>query len=107
SESVSDGINLENPTVTNPDATPTVKMVINNNEASTTSTKVTLNVTATNSTHIRFYDNANSTWTAWEPVKTTRAWTLSSGAGSKWVKAQTKNAAGKMSTSVSDGIILK
>ncbi|QMU29508.1 polysaccharide lyase [Adhaeribacter radiodurans] len=107
STTVMDGINLENPIVSDPNATPTVKMVINNNAASTTSTKVTLNVTATNSTHIRFYDNANSNWTAWEAVKTTRAWTLSSGAGSKWVKAQTKNAAGKMSTSVSDGIILK
>ncbi|PSR53871.1 hypothetical protein AHMF7605_10260 [Adhaeribacter arboris] len=107
SESVSDGINLESPTVTDPNATPTVAMVINNNAASTTSAKVTLNIKATNSTHIRFYDNSNSTWTAWEKVATTRTWTLSSGAGSKWVKAQTKNAAGKMSTSVSDGITLK
>ncbi len=87
--------------------TPIASIVINDNAASTTSTQAMLSIKSVNATHMRFYDNSNSNWTSWEPAATTRPWTLSSGAGSKWVKVQVKNVAGKMSATASDGIILK
>ncbi len=85
STTYSDDITLKTST-----GTPTVTMVINNNAATTNSTQATLNITAANAAQMRFYDNANSTWTAWETAAATKAWTLSSGDGSKWVKVQVK-----------------
>ncbi|MDQ3291119.1 MAG: polysaccharide lyase [Bacteroidota bacterium] len=87
--------------------TPSVSIVINDNASVTYSTQATLTIKSVNATHMRFYDNANSTWTNWEPIASTRPWTLSSGAGSKWVKAQVKNVLGTMSATTSDGITLK
>ncbi|MDQ4141815.1 MAG: hypothetical protein M3142_15000, partial [Bacteroidota bacterium] len=66
-----------------------------------------LTIKAVNATKMRFYDNRNSRWTNWEPVSSTKIWTLSRGDGSKWVKVQVRNAAGVMSQSSSDGIILR
>ncbi|MDQ4140691.1 MAG: polysaccharide lyase, partial [Bacteroidota bacterium] len=86
--------------------TPTVTMVINKNKSITSSRKAILTIKAVNATKMRFYDNSNSRWTSWEPVSSTKIWTLSKGDGSKWVKVQVRNAAGVMSQSSSDGIIL-
>lgn len=86
---------------------PTVKMVINQNAGVTTSRKVTLNIRATAAKQMRFYDDANSNWTNWEAAATTKKWTLSRNNGSKWVKIQVRNAAGIMSASTFDGIILR
>ncbi|QMU27659.1 polysaccharide lyase [Adhaeribacter radiodurans] len=87
--------------------TPVASIVINDNASVTYSNQATLTIKAVNATHMRFYDNANSTWTNWEPIAATRPWTLSSGAGSKWVKVQVKNVMGIMSATASDGITLK
>ncbi|PSR52153.1 hypothetical protein AHMF7605_00745 [Adhaeribacter arboris] len=87
--------------------TPVASILINDNASITYSTQATLSIKAVNATHMRFYDNANSTWTNWEPIAPTRPWTLSNGVGSKWVKVQVKNVMGIMSATASDGIILK
>ncbi|PSR54626.1 hypothetical protein AHMF7605_14475 [Adhaeribacter arboris] len=87
--------------------TPTVSMVINKNKGVTSSRNALLTIRAVNATKMRFYDNSNSRWTNWEPVSSIKAWTLSRGDGSKWVKVQVRNAAGVMSASYADGIILR
>jgi len=86
---------------------PVASVLINNNAAVTNLNEVTLSVTAPDATQMRFYDdNDNLIWSAWEPVKTTRTWTLSSGSGGKWIKLQVRDAAGNVSASVSDIINL-
>lgn len=87
--------------------TPNVTMVINKNKAITSSRKATLYIKTVNATKMRFYDNSNSNWTSWESVSSVKSWTLSRGDGSKWVKVQVRNAAGVMSESYADGIILR
>jgi ribosomal protein S11 len=80
---------------------PTGTIVINNNAPTTTTLAVTLNLTYTDGTgtgvtNMRFSDNG-TTWTAWEPVKTTRAYTLPAGLGLHRVRVQYSDAAGNLS----------
>ncbi|QMU29615.1 heparin lyase I family protein [Adhaeribacter radiodurans] len=87
--------------------TPSVTMVINKNKPITNSRKATLSIKSVNATKMRFYDNSNSKWTSWQPIASDKSWNLSKGDGSKWVKIQVRNAAGVMSESYADGIILR
>ncbi|MFH0826538.1 MAG: discoidin domain-containing protein [Candidatus Omnitrophota bacterium] len=91
---------------------PTGTVRINNNNQYATSTSVTLNLSATDSSsgmgsgaQMRF-SNDNSTWSTAEAYAATKAWTLSSGNGTKTVYAKFKDVAGNWSSAVSDSIIL-
>ena len=91
-------------------AAPTGSLTINNGAATTTSTSVGLTLAASDNSgtvaYMRF-SNDNSTWSAWEPYATTRAWTLTAGAGTKAVYAQFQDAAQNDSTPCSDTIVLE
>lgn len=96
-------------TVTVDNQAPTGTVVINGGAAATNSTSVTLTLSATDAvtsvTQMRFSNNGTSFSTA-ETFVPTKAWTLSSGAGTKTVYLQFRDAAGNWSTTVTDTIIL-
>lgn len=80
---------------------PIGSVVINGGRTKTVSSNVVLSLSA--------YDNAanprnevqlsndGSAWTAWEPLRPVRSWTLSPGAGSRTVSARFRDAAGNVS----------
>ena len=83
-------------------AAPTGSILINNGAVSTTSTAVTLNLSATDTggggiASMRFRSNTVDPYTAWEPYQTTRAWTLTGELGTKRVYVQFMDAAGGIS----------
>jgi glucose/arabinose dehydrogenase/chitodextrinase len=96
-------------TVTVDNQAPTGTAVINGGAAATNSTSVTLALSATDAvtsvTQMRFSNNGTS-FSAAETFAPTKAWTLSTGAGTKTVYVQFKDAAGNWSTAVTDTIIL-
>ncbi|QMU29496.1 Ig-like domain-containing protein [Adhaeribacter radiodurans] len=86
---------------------PVASVLINNNAGLTNINNATINIVAPDAAEMRFYDdNDNSIWSNWEPVNAIKAWALSNGSGSKWVKLQVRDAAGNMSATVSDNITL-
>jgi parallel beta-helix repeat protein len=89
---------------------PTGSIVINNGDASTTSTSVTLTLTSTDATsgvnQVR-YSNDGPTWSSWESASSTKAWTLTSGDGTKTVYYQIRDNAGLLSSTYSDTISLQ
>jgi len=96
-------------TVTVDNQAPTGTVVINGGAAATSSTSVTLTLSAadavTSVTRMRFSNNGNSFSTA-ETFAPTKAWTLSTGAGTKTVYVQFQDAAGNWSSAVTDTIVL-
>ena len=88
---------------------PTGSIVINGGAAATNSTAVTLTLSASDAlsavTQMRFSNNGTSYSTA-QTFATTQTWTLTTGAGTKTVYAQFKDAAGNWSTAVTDTIVL-
>lgn len=96
-------------TVTVDNEAPTGTIVINGGAAATNSTTATLALTATDAvtsvTQMRFSNNGTSFSTA-EVFAPTKTWTLSSGAGTKTVYVQFRDAAGNWSTAVNDNIVL-
>lgn len=88
---------------------PTGSIQINNGTTYTRSHSVTLNTSATDSTsgvaQMRFSNNEAS-WASWQKYNTTGVWNLTSGDGAKTVFAQYKDAAGLVSQTYSDTIIL-
>ena len=96
-------------TVTVDNQSPTGTVVINGGAAATNSTSVTLTLTATDAvtsvTQMRFSNNGTSFSTA-EAFAPTKAWTLSTGAGTKTVYVQFRDAAGNWSTAATDTIVL-
>jgi hypothetical protein len=92
-------------------STPSGSISINNGDASTTSTAVTLSLTYSDATsgvsQVR-YSNDNSWDTeTWEAPAAARAWTLTSGDDTKTVYYQIIDNAGLLSTTYSDTIILQ
>jgi len=94
------------------DATPpTGTIVINNGASSTKNPEVTLSLTWSDGTgsgvtRMRFSDNG-STWTAWEPLNTTKTHTLPLPPGGyQTVRVQFRDAAGNYSARLSDYIRL-
>ncbi|WCN36581.1 S-layer homology domain-containing protein [Aneurinibacillus uraniidurans] len=83
---------------------PTGSFTINNGAAFTSSESVTLDITESGSTDMRF-SNDGSTWTNWETVKSTKGWTLTAGDGSKTVHMQLRDDAGN-ETSLTNSITL-
>jgi len=83
---------------------PTGTVSINNGDAATSRTAVTLALSATDGgsgvAKMRF-SNDNSTWSGWETYATTRSnWTLAGGDGTKTVWAQFQDALGNASAVV-------
>ena len=89
---------------------PTGSMVINNGDASTSSTSVTLSLTYTDSTsgvyQVRYSNDGVWDTENWEAPAATKTWTLTSVDGTKTVYYQIKNNAGLVSTTYSDTITL-
>jgi hypothetical protein len=89
---------------------PTGSIIINNGESSTTSTSVTLTLTANDATsgvyQVR-YSNDGTIWSDWEGATATKSWTLISGDGIKTVYYQVKDNAGLISSPSSDTITLQ
>ncbi|MFX0005997.1 MAG: hypothetical protein ACFFAV_04620 [Candidatus Hermodarchaeota archaeon] len=79
---------------------PTGSIIINNNDAWTTSISVTLTLTYSDASsgvdQVR-YSNDGNLWTSWESPTDTRVWTLSGGDGSKIVYYEIRNKAGRTS----------
>ena len=92
-------------------APPTGGIVINNNQSVTASQNVTLGLTwddgaGSGVSRMRFSNNG-STWSPWEPVAATRAWTLGGGApGYYTVRVQYLDRAGFVSDRLNDYIRL-
>ena len=88
---------------------PTGSITINNGDAYTTSTSVTLTLTASDATsgvyQMRF-SNDGITWTDWEDYTTSKSWTLTPGDGTKTVYYQIKDNAGLISETYTDTIVL-
>jgi hypothetical protein len=88
---------------------PSGSIVINGDAAYTNSTSVTLGLSATDSgsgVHQMRFSNDNASWSTWEAYDTNKAWTLTSGDGTKTVYVQYRDYAGNASGSFSDTIIL-
>ncbi|MBU4032389.1 MAG: hypothetical protein KKH41_03420 [Candidatus Thermoplasmatota archaeon] len=89
---------------------PTGSIIINSGSAWVSSTSVTLGLTYSDGSGCGVYQvqysNDGSTWTAWESPSATKAWTLTSGDGTKTVYYQIKDNAGWTSTTYSDTISL-
>jgi probable HAF family extracellular repeat protein len=80
---------------------PTGSLLINNGAAATATRAVTLHLSATDAggsgvDAMRFVNSGGAAG-AWEPYQTAKAWTLTSGAGSKTVWVQFKDKAGNIS----------
>jgi glucose/arabinose dehydrogenase/PKD repeat protein len=87
---------------------PTGSVVINGGASATNSLNTTLTLAATDPlsgvAQMRFSANG-STYSTPEPFATTKAWTLSSGAGTKTVYAQFRDGAGNWSAAFTDTIV--
>lgn len=106
----------------NPDASPASRtwfvdtvvprgtISINGGNASTSKRSVTLRLSASDPSpasgvaSMRFRNGGTSTWSGWSAYSTSKAWTLSAGAGTKTVYVQYKDNAGNISASASDTI---
>ncbi|MBI4714851.1 MAG: hypothetical protein HY760_02750, partial [Nitrospirae bacterium] len=88
---------------------PTGSISIDSGAAYTTTTGVTLTLSASDAqtgvSQMRF-SNDNAAWTAWESYAAGKAWTLTRGDGTKTVYVQYKNNAGMTSGSFFDTIVL-
>ncbi|MEM2130046.1 MAG: right-handed parallel beta-helix repeat-containing protein [Candidatus Bathyarchaeia archaeon] len=87
---------------------PMGSVIINNGANSTTSPAVTLTLTyfdANSGVSQLRYSNDNSTWSAWESPTNTKAWTLTSGDGTKTVYCQIKDNAGNIVTYIASIIL--
>ncbi|MFH0864816.1 MAG: putative Ig domain-containing protein [Bacteroidota bacterium] len=96
--------------ITKSDMSPvTGTIVINSTETYTSSATVTLGLSASSSSgtvvNMRF-SNDNGTWSEFETYATSKAWTLTTGAGAKTVYVKYKDSVGNTSASISDTIIL-
>ena len=81
---------------------PTGSIQINNGAASTNSLDVLLNFTAADTggsglASMRFRNSTADPYSAWEPYRSTKAWTLTAGTGTKKVYVQFMDGAGNVS----------
>jgi len=68
-------------------------VTINGGDTYTNTESVTLTLTSSGATQMRFINGGGVTWSPWEPVAATRAWILISGDGEKTVNAEFRDAA--------------
>jgi hypothetical protein len=80
-------------------------ITINDGDAETISRVVTLTLTASEATQMRFR-NETSAWSAWEAFATTKTWKLSTARTTKTVGFQARDSAGNTSPEVTDTIEL-
>ncbi len=89
---------------------PTGSIKINNGAPTTVSTAVTLSLTSADAgsgvQYMRF-SNDGATWSAWEPVATSKAWVLAGPVGYNTVRVQYRDAAGNRSAVYNDYILLQ
>ena len=90
---------------------PTGTIVINSGATATNSRNATLTLSASDAlssvTQMRFSNTGTGAFSTAEPFATTKAWTLSSGAGTKTVFVQFMDSVGNWSTAaISDTIVL-
>ena len=87
---------------------PAGEISINNGERQTNSVNVDLKLSATDNNPgiLMQFSNNGSTWSDWEEFALNKAWSLTSGDGTKTVSARFKDAAGNISAIVKDTIIL-
>jgi len=89
---------------------PTGSILINNDAAYTNSTSVTLNLTYTDATsgvsQVRYSNDGIWDTEPWESPSASKPWTLPAGDGTKMVYYQIKDAAGNLSITYSDSIVL-
>jgi len=78
-------------------------VTINGGDAETISRWVTLTLTATGATEMRFR-NETSAWSDWEPFATSKLWKLSYDRGTKTVGFQCRDTAGNTTPEVTDTI---
>ena len=84
----------------------TGSILVNKAAYSTNSVNATLSLTwSSNAVRMRFSDNG-ATWTPWESLKATRAYTLPAGDGYKTVRVQFIDIANNRSATFSDHILL-
>jgi hypothetical protein len=96
-------------TITLDTVAPAGAVVIDGGATYAASTSVNLTLSATDDTSgvsQMSFSNNGSTWSAWESYAISKAWTLSSGDGSKTVFVRFKDTVGKVSTTTTDGIKL-
>jgi hypothetical protein len=88
---------------------PTGSITINNDNASTYTNIVTLNLSAEDNFEVAemHFRNNEGSWTAWEAYSTSKNWTVPLGEGAKIIYAQFKDKAGLVSTYYSDTIMLE
>ncbi len=95
------------PTVTSTaTALSNMSVVIAGGAAQATSTSVTLTLAATGATQMAISNTVDFSTVSWETYTTSKAWTLLTGDGTKTVYAKFRDAAGNVSTAVSDTITL-
>lgn len=80
-------------------------ILINGGVTHTNNRNATLSLFATGATRMQFSTDGSS-WGAWEPYATTRAWTLSAGDGTKTVYVRFGDTSGNLSPVAFDSIIL-
>jgi hypothetical protein len=102
SSTYADGITLDT-------TAPSGTIIIDSGAAATSSTSVTLTLSASDAgsglAQMRF-SNDNVNWTAWEAYGTTKAWTITAGTGVRTVYVQYRDNGGAISSSFSDSINL-
>jgi hypothetical protein len=104
STSVSDSIFLDS-------VRPTGGITINGGAASTATRSVTLTLAATDAApasgvaYMRFRNGSAGTWSRWQPYGTSKAWTLTTGAGTKRVEVQFRDWAANNSLIAYDTIV--
>jgi len=81
-------------------------VLVNGGAPATRSTAVTLTLSASGAVAWMRFSSTGTSWSAAEAFATTKAWTLTTGAGTKTVYAQLGDAAGAWSSVFSDTIVL-
>lgn len=110
--SVDNADNIESPNsfIVKIDKTPpTGSVIINGDAVTTTSTSVTLTISATDNlsgvSQMRF-SNDGTNWSSWEPYNTSKNWTLSNASDLMTVYVQFMDIAGNISASYNDTIYM-
>lgn len=88
---------------------PTGSILINSDETYATTTSVTLTLSASDAESgvaKMCFSNDGTTYTDWEAYATSKAWSLTTGDGTKTVYVKYKNGVGLVSSAYSDSIIL-
>src|SRR6056297_3359599 len=86
------------------ESAPSGSMFVNNDDDYTTQRDVTLNMSMSGATQMRF-SNDGTTWSTWEDYADTCSWTLAEGHSMRHVYGQFKSADGVV-TEKHDGIVI-